>query len=143
MLALEFWLEMRCSDPLKTHCRGSSSGLPTRRGTNPARPRHHRDFKEDSPYVLGTHSARVLEQSCICSHIDISFCANDASCTEIILALGPLTELDVAAAANPLALVLATIVAWWGGAGTSEESVIDVLSMVCISTHGFFCVTGR
>ena len=35
------------------------------------------------------------------------------------------------------------IVAGWGGAGTSEESVIDVLSMVCISTHGFFCVTGR
>ena len=143
MLALEFWLEMGCLDPLKMHCRGSSSDLPTRRGTNPARPRHHMDFKEDAPCVLGTHSARVLEQSCFAATATSLFCANDASCTEIILALGPLTELDVAAAANPLALVLATIVAWWGGAGTSEESVIDVLSMVCISTHGFFCVTGR
>ena len=30
-----------------------------------------------------------------------------------------------------------------GGAGTSEESVIDVGGMVCISTHGFLCVMGR
>ena len=65
-------------------------------------------------------------------------CGNDASCTEIIMALGSLTKLDVAAGNNALALVLATIGAGWGGAGTSEESVIDVLSMVCISTHGFF-----
>ena len=105
MLALEFWLEMGCSDPLKTHCRGSSSGLPTRRGTNPARPRHHRDFKEDAPCVLGTHSARVLEQSCICSHSDIFVLRQ----RRIIMALGPLTELDVAAAASALAWVLATI----------------------------------
>ena len=71
MLALEFWLEMGCSDPLKTHCRGSSSGLPTRRDTNPARPRHHRDFNEESPGVWVTHSARVLAQSCIRCHSDM------------------------------------------------------------------------
>ena len=42
-------------------------------------------------------------------------CANDASCTEIIMALGPLTKLDIAAGNNSLALVLATIGA--GGRG--------------------------
>ena len=63
-------------------------------------------------------------------------CGNDASCTEIIMALGPLTKLDVAAGNNALALLLATIGA--GGAGTSEDSVIDVDGMLYISTHGFF-----
>ena len=56
------------------------------------------------------------------------FC--DESCTEIILALGPSTELDVSAAAIPLAWVLAAIVGGCGGAGTSDESVIDVGGMI-------------
>ena len=49
---------------------------------------------------------------------------------EIILALGPSTELDVSAAAISLAWVLAVIVGGWGGGGTSGESVIDVGGMV-------------
>ena len=64
------------------------------------------------------------------------FC--DESCTEIILALGPSTELDVSAAAFSLAWMLAVIVGGWGGGGTSGESVIDVGGMVirvCKSTH--------
>ena len=40
------------------------------------------------------------------------FC--DESCTEIIMAFGPSTKLDVSVAAIPLAWVLAAIVGGWG-----------------------------
>ena len=50
-----------------------------------------------------------------------SFCANDASYTEIIMALGPLTKLDVAAGNNALALVLATIGARGEGLGPQRS----------------------
>ena len=45
------------------------------------------------------------------------------------MALGPSTELDVSTAAILLAWVLAAIVGGWGGAGTSDESGIDVGGM--------------
>ena len=47
-----------------------------------------------------------------------------------MLALGLSTELDVSDAAIPIAWVLAAIVGGCGGAGTSDESVIDVGGMI-------------
>ena len=56
------------------------------------------------------------------------FC--DESCTEIILALGPSTELDVSAAAIPLAWLLAAIVGRWEG----------LISHSCYDSFTFFFI---
>ena len=63
--------------------------------------------------------------------------AINASCTGIIMALGPSAELGVPVGINAFAWALATI--GYGGAGTSDAAVIDVGAMVRISTHVFLC----
>ena len=82
-------------------------------GTHAAHPRNDGDFKGRVGVLPGTHSAHICFRSLIRISSDIFGWSHHTSCTEIIMALGPATELDVPTGSNALAWVLATI----GGGG--------------------------
>ena len=107
--------------PHSVHCSASPPALaatPLRPGTmGTSGELLPRPWHSQCPHSLLIHHPRQLAATSL-------FC--DESCTEIILTLSPSTELDVSAADIPLAWVLAAIVGRWGGAKTSNDSVIDV-----------------
>ena len=107
--------------PHSAHCSASPPALvatPLRTGTiGTSGELLPRPWHSQCPHSLPIHHPRQQRHRCFAP-------------AEIIMALGPSTELDVSAAAIPLAWVLAAIVDGWGGTGTSDESVIDVGGMV-------------
>jgi len=113
-------MKIWCAMPLKTqYCnsgllpRVDSQPTQPRHDTHAAHPRNDGDFKGRVGALPGTTNAHICFRSIIRISSDIFGWSHHASCTKIIMALGPATELDVPAGNNALAWVLATI----GGGG--------------------------
>ena len=112
-----------CMSPLCT-----LFGAPARAGGYTTQARHDGDVWGVGAPSLALTMPPFPSDSPSKAAATLLFC--DESCTEIILALGPSTKLEVSAAAILLAWVLAASVGRWGGGGTYDEPVIDVGGMV-------------